>query len=73
MEENNDILLDGFDALVYLANQYTKEKLLLSCKNIFIWYCRSVSTYFTYFRAIPIQRYSRINGIIIVLFKSCLN
>ena len=36
MEENNDILLDGFDALVYLANQYTKEKLLLSCKNIFI-------------------------------------
>ena len=36
MEENNDILLDGFDALVYLANQCTKEKLLLSCKNSFI-------------------------------------
>ena len=25
MEENNDILLDGFDALVYLANQYTRK------------------------------------------------
>ena len=53
MEENNDILLDGFDALVYLANQCTKEKLLLSCKNSFIWYCRSVSTYFNILEPYP--------------------
>ena len=25
MEENNDILLDGFDALVYLTNQCKKN------------------------------------------------
>ena len=33
----------------------------------------SVSTYFPYFRAIPIQRYSHINGINIIALKSCLN
>ena len=30
-------------------------------------------TYFLYFRAVPVQRYSHINGIIIVPFKSYLN
>ena len=36
---------------------FCKEKLLLSCKNIFIWHRRSASTDFPYFRATPIQKY----------------
>ena len=49
------------------------KKLLLSCWNSFIWYCRSASTYFPYFRVILVQRFSDINGVIIVSFKSYLD
>ena len=38
-----------------------------------IWYCRSVSIYFPYFRTIPVHKYCHIDGIIIVPFNSSLN
>ena len=50
------------------GSTFFKEKFRISCKNSFIWYFRSASTYFPYFRDTTVQRYSHINGIIIVPF-----
>ena len=36
---------------------FVKKNSCIVAKNSFIWYCRSASIYFLYFRAIPFLRY----------------
>ena len=48
-----------------------KKNSCLVAKNSFIWYCRSASNYFPYFRVIPIRRYWAWSQHIFVWSQSC--